>query len=141
MTGEVDSPVAGWRGLHLHHAGSHSRLEMPIPQNTGRQPYFAISMPDPKAPTAGPSFSPAVTTPFANPRFPGGMFCAITLEVQGNATDSPMPSSNRNTSSARKPPENPMAIVATDQTSSPAPSTRLAPNLSTHPPTTNCSAV
>src|SRR6476661_6242344 len=121
---------AGLRGLHFHHAGSHSRLEIPIPQNTGRQPYFAISIPAPNAPTAGPSFRPAVTTPFARPRFSGGTFSAITFEVQGKATDSPMPSSSRNDSSARNPPANPVAIVASDQSNSPALSTRFAPKRS-----------
>src|SRR5262249_31308304 len=107
--------AAGSCGLHRHQAGSHSRLAAPIPQNTGRQPYFAISIPAPNAPNAGPSFSPAVTTPLANPRFSGGMFSAITFEVQGNATDSPTPSASRRASNAMNPPAKPMAIVATDQ--------------------------
>src|SRR5215470_10330071 len=102
------SLVACSGGFHLNQAGSQNRLTMPIPQNTGRQPYFAISMPAPNAATAGPSFNPAVTTPFAKPRLSGGMFWAITFDVQGNATDSPIPRSSRNASNAAKPPAKPI---------------------------------
>src|SRR5438309_704565 len=81
------------RGIHLIHAGSHSRLISPIPMNTGRQPYLAITIPAPKVPTAFPHLNADAMTPLANPRWYSGRCRARIFEHDGNATDSPMPSS------------------------------------------------
>src|SRR5258708_34886176 len=141
--GTCDAVFAGAAGLgiHLNQAGSQSRLVIPVQRNTERQPNLAISRPAPNALTAGPSFNPAVITPLARPRFSCATFSAMTLEVHGNATDSPTPSNKRSDSRATKPPAKPVAMVAKDQSRSPALRTRFAPKRSTMPPTTNCKAV
>src|SRR5437016_14092488 len=60
--------VFGPEGIQLIHAGTQRRLTMPIPANTGRHPYRAMSKPAPKVPTAGPQRMAEITMPFANPQ-------------------------------------------------------------------------
>ena len=58
-------PCFGPRGIHLNHAGSHSRLPSPRTMKTGRQPKRAISTPPASVPRAGPHVPPAWISAFA----------------------------------------------------------------------------